>query len=213
MVVDNSSAWRMDPEVPLAGVVLNNVATTRQERVIRDALEGAGAPPVLGAVPRVSEDPLPGRHLGLVTATEHPGTREAIDTAARLVEAHVDLDALLAIAETATPVELPERTRPAKGAPVRIGVLRDEAFSFYYPENLESLENAGARLVAVSPSGATALPEVDGLYIGGGFPETHASLLSANESFRRSVFQAAQRGLPIWADPDETLTMAPPLPP
>ena len=81
----------LDPDVPLAGVVLNRVATSRQERVIRDALAQAGGPPVLGALPRIDDDPLPGRHLGLVTAAEHPRTQEAIETAARLAEAHIDL--------------------------------------------------------------------------------------------------------------------------
>ena len=171
----------LDPDVPLAGVVLNRVATPRQERVIREALEQAGGPPVLGAVPRIGEDPLPGRHLGLVTAAEHPGTQEAIAVAARLAESHVDLDALLDLAGRAPAVELPDREPPPRGSPVRIGVLRDEAFSFYYPDNLEALEELGARLVPFSALAGDALPDVDAVYVGGGFPELYAARLAAHE--------------------------------
>ena len=190
----------LDPDVPLAGVVLNRVATARQERVIRDALEQAGAPPVLGAIPRIADDPLPGRHLGLVTAAEHPRTRDAIATVARLVQDHVDLDRLLEIAGTAPAVELAEREAPAKGSPVRIGVLRDEAFSFYYPENLEALEELGAELVFFSALAGDPLPEVDALYIGGGFPELYATRLAAHRGLREILKAAVADGLPVYAE-------------
>jgi cobyrinic acid a,c-diamide synthase len=190
----------LDPEVSLAGVVLNRVATRRQERVIREALAAAGAPPVLGALPRQEGDPLPGRHLGLVTAAEHPRTQEAIATAADLVENHVDLDAMLQVARAAGTIELPERERPAGGGPVRIGVLRDEAFSFYYPENLEALEEEGAELVVFSALEGGPLPDVDALYIGGGFPELYADRLAANRTLRASLKTAIARGLPVYAE-------------
>jgi cobyrinic acid a,c-diamide synthase len=190
----------LDPQVPLAGVLLNRVATRRQERVIREALAAAGAPPVLGALPRVEGDLLPGRHLGLVTAAEHPQTREAITTAQGLVEAHVDLDAILEVAGTAAAIELPERERLAGGRPVRIGVLRDQAFSFYYPENLEALEESGAELLVFSALGGDPLPDVDALYIGGGFPELYADRLADNASLRESLRIAVARGLPVYAE-------------
>ena len=190
----------LDPDVPLAGVVLNRVATSRQERVIRDALARAGGPPILGAVPRLGDDPLPGRHLGLVTAAEHPRTQEAIETAARLAEAHLDLDTLLEISGKAPAVELPERERPASGPPVRIGVLRDEAFSFYYPENLEALEELGAELSFFSALAGDTLPEVDALYIGGGFPELYAARLAENRELRRTLREAVAAGMPVYAE-------------
>lgn len=190
----------LDPEVPLAGVVLNRVATARQERVIREALEQAGGPPVLGAVPRIGEDPLPGRHLGLVTAAEHPGAREAIAVAARLAEAHLDLDALLEIAGRAPAVELPDREPPPRGSPVRIGLLRDEAFSFYYPENLEALEELGARLVPFSALAGDTLPDVDAVYVGGGFPELYAARLAANRGLGESLRAAVADGMPVYAE-------------
>jgi cobyrinic acid a,c-diamide synthase len=190
----------LDPEVPLAGVVLNRVATPRQERVIREALAQAGGPPILGAIPRLDGDPLPARHLGLVTAAEHPRTREAIATAARLAEAHLDLDTLLEIAGRAPAVELPERKAPKRGAPVRIGVLRDEAFSFYYPENLEALEDLGAELAFFSALAGDDLPDVDALYIGGGFPELYAARLAENRVLAESLRAAVAEGMPAYAE-------------
>jgi cobyrinic acid a,c-diamide synthase len=190
----------LDPDVPLAGVVLNRVATPRQEGVIRDALARAGGPPVLGALPRIDDDPLPGRHLGLVTAAEHPRTQKAIETAARLAEAHIDLDAVGEIAGKAPTIELPDRDRPTSGPPVRIGVLRDEAFSFYYPENLEALEELGAGLAFFSALAGDALPEVDALYIGGGFPELYAARLAANRGLRESLRVAVDDGMPVYAE-------------
>ncbi|MCG6923020.1 MAG: cobyrinate a,c-diamide synthase [Acidobacteria bacterium] len=190
----------LDPDVPLAGVVLNRVATSRQEGVIREALARAGGPPVLGAIPRLDDDPLPGRHLGLVTAAEHPRTQEAVNTAARLVEAHVDLEMIEKVAGGAPPIEFPDRQRPTSGPRVRIGVLRDEAFSFYYPENLEALEERGAELAFFSALAGDALPEVDALYVGGGFPELYAGRLSENRVLRRTLPAAVAAGMPVYAE-------------
>jgi cobyrinic acid a,c-diamide synthase len=190
----------LDPDVPLVGVVLNRVATSRQERIIRDALAQAGGPPVLGALPRIDDDPLPGRHLGLVTAAEHPRTQEAIETAARLAEAHIDLNAVREIAGEAPTIELPDRNRPTSGPRVRIGVLRDEAFSFYYPENLEALEELGAELAFFSALAGDTLPEIDALYIGGGFPELYAARLAAHRGLRESIRVAVDDGMPVYAE-------------
>jgi len=191
----------LDPELDLAGVILNRVATVRQERVVREAIEDATGVPVLGAIPKIKgDDPLPDRHLGLVTAVEHPRRDEAINRAARAVAEHVDLDRVLAIAQGAKEVSL-EVAEPYPGrARVTIGYFSDQAFSFYYPENIEALEFAGARLVAVSPSSDSELPDVDGLYIGGGFPEVHVARLADNRDFARSVRRRAENGMPIYAE-------------
>jgi cobyrinic acid a,c-diamide synthase len=190
----------LDREVNLAGVILNQVSTGRQERVIRDAMEAVGAPPVLGAIPRLDGDLLPGRHLGLLTAVEHPRREEALRRAEDAVSAHVDLDALLASARSAPAVEFADHPARRAGEPVTIGVFRDRAFSFYYPENLEALEEQGAELVFISPLEDERLPEVDGLYAGGGFPEVHAERLSDNRGFREQVRAAVEAGLPIYAE-------------
>jgi len=190
----------LDPEVCIAAVVLNRVGTARHERIIREALGRVGGPPVLGAVPRLADDPLPARHLGLVTAVEHPERHDTLEKIARLIEAHVDLDALLETARSARTTSFPERSAPRAGAPVRIGVFRDEALSFYYPENLEALEDAGASPVVISPLGDRVLPEVDALYFGGGFPEVHVEQLAGNRPMREAVRRAAGRGMPIYAE-------------
>jgi cobyrinic acid a,c-diamide synthase len=190
----------LDRGVRLGGVVLNRVGSARQERVIRDAVRAAGGPPVLGAIPRQDHDPFPARHLGLVTAAEHPARERALSLAAELVTRHVDVEALLALARSAPEADFPDRAPVGAGLPVRIAVLRDEALSFYYPENLEALEEAGAVLTCVSPLAAATLPEVDAVYAGGGFPEVHAVRLSRNSAFRRALREAALSGLPVYAE-------------
>ncbi len=196
---------RFDPALNLAGVVLNPVANARQEKVVRRAIADSCGLPVLGAVPRLSLN-LPERHMGLLPPQEHPEVAQALRQAARAVAAHVDLDALWELMNTAP--ELPETgpplglepERPPAGPGPAIAVVRDAAFGFYYPENLEALEAHGARLEFCSALADAELPAADALYIGGGFPETHAARLAANHGFRRSVQEAARRGLPIYAE-------------
>lgn len=190
----------LDAEVHLAGVVLNRVGTARQERTIREAIRRASGPPVLGAIPRLAGDPLPGRHLGLVTAAEHPRREEAIEHAAAALRAYADLDALLELAGAAPPATLPMQERRRSAPSVRIGVLRDESLSFYYPENLEALEDAGVELIYVSPLRDRTLPALDGLYFGGGFPEVHADRLADNRALRDAVRDAAAAGMPVYAE-------------
>lgn len=197
---------RFDPELNLAGVILNPVANSRQEGVVRRAIEQTCGLPVLGAVPRLKLD-LPERHMGLVPPQEHAAVSEALHQAGRLVAAHVDVDQLLQIMSQARapaaqgpPLGLfPPGGRPLP-AEVTIGVVRDAAFGFYYADNLEALTNHGARLVFCSALSDEGLPAVDALYIGGGFPETHAASLAANRSFCRAVRRAAEEGLPIYAE-------------
>jgi cobyrinic acid a,c-diamide synthase len=190
----------LDPEVNLAAVLLNRVGTARQERVVREAIRRISGPPVVGAIPRLEGDPLPGRHLGLVTAAEHPQREEAIERAAWAVKTHTDLDMLLDTARSAPAATFPERSPLCSGPPVRIGVFRDAALSFYYPENLEALEEAGAELVFVSPLHDGTLPDVDALYFGGGFPEVHVERLAGNHAMREAVRAAAARGMPVYAE-------------
>jgi cobyrinic acid a,c-diamide synthase len=190
----------LDPQVPLAGIVLNRVGTARHEKIVREAIAGAGGPPVLGAIPRLKGSWLPGRHLGLVTAAEHPRREEALQAVAAAVSRHVDLQAVLDLSRSATPARFPASSPPPTGSVARIGVLRDEALSFYYPENLEALQACGAELVTVSPLREPGLPELDGLYFGGGFPEVHVSRLAANGSLREAVRDAAGAGMPIYAE-------------
>jgi cobyrinic acid a,c-diamide synthase len=191
----------LDPDLTLAGVILNRVGTRRQEAVIREAVLGDAGVPVLGAIPRLEGQPLPSRHLGLVCAGEHAEREAALEALAAAVEQHVDVEAVCAIAASAGGMPgavIPEPPRSQGYA--RVGVLRDAAFSFYYPENLESLEAAGAELVWISPLADRALPAIAALYAGGGFPEEYAEALAANEELRRALAAAIAAGLPVWAE-------------
>lgn len=194
----------MDPELPLAGVLLNRVATSRQERAVRTAVEEICGLPVLGSLPRLSDLAFPERHLGLLTPAEHPEVTLPITIARQAVEAHVDLERVQALAGHAP--ALTWTTDPEAGVPVgtgtgvRVGVVRDRAFTFYYPENLEALERLGAEVVAVNALTDRDLPPLDALYIGGGYPETHAAALAANGAFRASLRREIEAGLPVIAE-------------
>ena len=192
----------MDPKLNLAAVILNRVASQRHEAVIREAIAETTDAPVLGAIPRTQKLDLPSRHLGLVPVAEHPRSEEMLERAADLVEGFVDVSALLKVAQEAPRLEVaPESARAAPSGPrVRIGVARDVAFSFYYPENLEELEQAGAELVFVSPTADETLPDFDAFYIGGGFPEIYAARLSENRPFRHELRRRIAEGLPTWAE-------------
>ena len=192
-----------DPLTPIRGVILNQIARPRHESLIRSAIEHYCGLPVLGALPRLKCAVFPERHMGLVPPQEHAKALKAVNTARDLAQRYLDLDGLWQVAANAPPLpeaKLPEPLSLA-GEPVTIGIIRDSAFQFYYPENLEALEQQGARLVEVNALEDPLLPpELDGLYIGGGFPETHARQLSKNLSFRNAIKGAAQAGLPIYAE-------------
>jgi len=191
----------MDPELRLAGVILNRVATSRQERAIRTAVEEVCGLPVLGCVPRLSDLEFPERHLGLLTPAEHPAVVEPIRIARQTVERYVDLDAIRRLAESAPPLTWTEEVVPVVEArSLRIGVVRDRAFTFYYPENLEALERQGAEIVPVNALTDRDLPVLDALYIGGGYPETHAAGLAANAGFRHALRREIEAGLPVIAE-------------
>jgi cobyrinic acid a,c-diamide synthase len=173
----------LDSDVLIGGVILNRVATSRQESIIRASVESCTALPVLGAIPRVSGELLSSRHLGLITPEEHAHNLEAIASAAAIVSNSVDLQKMISIAKAAEPLQLTDPspgTKLQSGAGLRIGYFRSPAFTFYYPENLEIIDRCGAVKVPIDPLNDKTLPELDALYIGGGFPETHASTLSSN---------------------------------
>jgi cobyrinic acid a,c-diamide synthase len=191
----------LDPEVDLAGVILNRVGCGRHENIVREAVAGIAGTPVLGAIRRIKgDDPLPGRHLGLVTAAEHPAPEESIQRAAKAVADGVDIDRLLAVAQWAPELELMPAESAVEQVPVTIAYLEGKAFSFYYAENLERLRTAGVQLVPVDPESASDLPDVDGLYIGGGFPEVHAAHLGSNTAFTASIRARVDAGMPVFAE-------------
>ncbi len=194
----------LDPEVSIQAVILNRVAGPRHEKMLRTTIERYCQVPVVGAIPKLKGDDFPERHMGLVTALEHPEAKEAILARIQIVERYLDLEKVIHIANQAPPIRWQpvhpiNRVSKAYRQPV-IGVIKDSAFLFYYPENLEALERRGARLVTINALRDTCLPELDALYIGGGFPETHAAQLAANRRFRKSLQSAIEKGLPVYAE-------------
>ncbi|MCF8056045.1 MAG: hydrogenobyrinic acid a,c-diamide synthase (glutamine-hydrolyzing) [Desulfocapsa sp.] len=190
---------KLDERVDIRGVVLNQIGTKRHQDIVTQAVEKYTGLPVLGAIPRMRRDIFPMRHLGVIPHQEYEGSEEAMDVLAETAEEHLDLDR---IQEIMAPVGQPKTAIIPKKYKnrLRIGLLMDAAFQFYYSENLEALEQEGAELISINAMEEKELPQLDGLYIGGGFPETSAGALSANLSFRESVKMAAENGLPIYAE-------------
>jgi cobyrinic acid a,c-diamide synthase len=226
----------------IKGVVLNRVAGSRHERVLRDNIEHYCGIPVLGAIPKLRTQIFPERHMGLVPTPEHDWAGQSIDTAAQVASEHIDLDAIYERIRDLVPLEVTEdslrratfgpissRGQPSRGQKTKIrkqpatssvetkaddriqvissdierpkiGIIKDSAFQFYYPENMNALEEAGAETVFISPLTGQSLPELHALYIGGGFPETHAQELAENKRFRKELKAMAEDGLPIYAE-------------
>ncbi len=212
-----------DPQVSIKGVILNRVANTRHEKKLRDTIEHYCSIPVLGAIPKLSQQHFPERHLGLVPTPEHDWARDSIAAVVKIAQNHLDLAAIVNIAQQAPGLRGPRtdgrgmttedriqepgtgdqpvlRGPQGEGGRPRIGILKDSAFQFYYPENIDALSAGGADVVFVSPLKNIELPELDALYIGGGFPETHAQQLADNTRFSARLKALVEDGLPIYAE-------------
>jgi cobyrinic acid a,c-diamide synthase len=192
-----------DSEIKIAGVILNNVAGERHKKVIAGSVEKYTGLPVLGAIPRLTENEklIPGRHLGLIPPSEFATDEKLVGLLSEIAEKFLDVDRMVEIAKNVDDMRLniqPEFEK--KSVDVKIGYFNDSVFTFYYPENLEALKNEGAELVRISSLNNKSLPEIDALYIGGGFPETFAERLVQNQSMLESVKNAAEGGLPIYAE-------------
>jgi cobyrinic acid a,c-diamide synthase len=206
-------------DIKIAGIILNYVSGSRHEKKLRDAVEQHCEIPVVGSIPKDEDLRIAERHLGLIPSSETDEAESAVKGIGRRLKPYLDLDAILAIARGSkaprTPSHLPKerkkeesplsfgergRVRGTAGTKkVQIGILRDRAFNFYYPENLEALTNANAELIFIN-SLEDRLPEVDGLYIGGGFPEFFLKELGKNRGLRKDIASAVEAGLPVYAE-------------
>ncbi len=190
-----------DKDVSIAGVILNRVASPRHEGKLRASLECYTDVPILGAVGRHEALVVTERHLGLTTpceTDEYDGKIEQLKTA---VTQGVDLDWISGMADTASVADkIGPQSAPAGPADIRLGIARDAAFNFYYADDLDALERAGAELVFFNTLADERLPDVDGLFLGGGFPETQMAALEANAGLRNEIRSAAENGLPIYAE-------------
>ncbi|MEW6442159.1 MAG: cobyrinate a,c-diamide synthase [bacterium] len=203
----------LDPGVSIRGIVLNQVANARQESIIKGSIEKYCALPVVGSLPRIPALRFPERHLGLFPPQEHGDAEATIRLIQEAVERYLDLERLLFLAgQDAAEASHPQGTQIARGQGIpsqscerpscglRVGIFRDQAFHFYYPENLEMLREGGAEIIELDASREGALPHLDALYIGGGFPETQAEALAGNRDFMHSVREAVEAGLPVYAE-------------
>lgn len=193
-----------EPGLNLAGVVLNRTAGERHRSVLRKSIETHTDVPVLGMLPKIKENPIPERHMGLMSDQEYVGSDDrALDALADMAEQWLDMAAITQIAENASdfgPAPGPVFPGEPVEKNVRIGYVHDAALWFYYPENLEALEHAGAELVRLSILSDEPWPEIDGLYLGGGFPEVFADRIAANTGILSTIRNLSDAGLPIYAE-------------
>ncbi len=205
-----------DPEVKIAGVILNKVGGPRHEGKLRQVIERYTDIPVLGAIHRDARLAIEERHLGLVPGNEDSSAEQRIKAIAEIVAGQVDLDALLAVTKASpiahvkqsSPFDPGFRPTPSQGqalrgndqGPIRIAIAMDRAFGFYYSEDLDTLRDSGVELVPLDTLKTAALPDVAGLILGGGFPESFISELSANRGLRQDIQRAVEANLPVYAE-------------
>ncbi len=203
-----------DPDITIAGVIFNKVAGARHQKKLVDVTEHYTDIPVLGCIARSKDMILVERHLGLMPYNENNKASAKISLIADRVQEQVDLEKVLALSKQVSKIPdyhfsnskanapapnsnpNPERT-PAR---LKIGLCKDASFGFYYADDIEALEQAGAEIVIINTLHDQALPEIDGLFIGGGFPETHMQALSDNKSMRHSIYNAIESGMPVYAE-------------
>jgi cobyrinic acid a,c-diamide synthase len=205
--------------IRISGVILNYVSGARHEKKLKEAVEQYCGIPVVGSIPRDEDLRITERHLGLIPSSESNEAESWVERIGLKLESQLDLDQIIKIARSSKPLQTPNlllKKRKAKRSPfpleerngvrgtagtekTRIGIIRDRAFHFYYPENLEALMNANAELIFIN-SFEDRLPEVDGLYIGGGFPEFFLKDLEKNRKLREDIAEAIEAGLPVYAE-------------
>ncbi len=193
-----------DPDLRIAGVIVNRIASQSHFELLKEAIETHTGVPCVGWLPNNPDLAVGSRHLGLIPADELENLRKIVALAAEETAAHVDLERMLALAERETPLTGtpdPFAARAGAYAGLRVGYAWDQAFNFYYHDNLNALETLGVELVPFSPLRDGALPDgLDALYLGGGFPEVFGEKFQGNADFRRSLNRALVMGLPCFAE-------------
>ena len=191
-----------DKDINIQGVILNQLGGSRHEDKLRRVIEHYTDVQVVGAIHKDKRFDIDERHLGLLPSHEDPQSNKKIELLKQAIIDQVDLDNVIEIANQAPKLET-SFSFAATSVPepdIRIGIIRNTAFCFYYPDDLISLEQAGAELVEIDNINDDKLPDIDGLFIGGGFPETHLQELEANQTIRQDIHQAIENGLPVYAE-------------
>jgi cobyrinic acid a,c-diamide synthase len=192
----------LEAGLTIAGVVANHIGSDRHIAWLREALQSANLPPLLGGILRGAFPVLPSRHLGLVTGDERTLTPAVLNELADALEKSLPLEEVIALARGAKSLaDAAQRSPETLDRRVRLGIARDEAFHFYYPDNLEALRAAGCELVFFSPLHDEQLPkDLDAMYLGGGYPEEYAAALAANRDMRAAVRAFASAGHAVYAE-------------
>ncbi len=189
-----------DPDIKISGVILNKVGGPRHEGKLRAAVEHYTDIPVLGAVGRDEKITINERHLGLTTPSEIEQLDARLSGLYDAISNSVNIDQLLEISGDGFLPATPIQPNSTPKSDVKIAIARDSAFTYYYPDDLEALEQVGAELVFFDALNDSQLPEADGLFIGGGFPETHMKALEANRALRSDIKNQLQNGMPAYAE-------------
>ncbi len=197
-----------DKNVLIKGVILNRLGGSRHESKLRNVIEHYTDVDVVGAIHNDKRFDIEERHLGLVPGHEDPFCTQKINLLADAVNDQVNLNAIMATANQAPPLPVAntntsthiEIQSTQQNKDIKLGLVRCSAFGFYYPDDLQALTAAGAEIIEIDPCHQTELPEIDALFIGGGFPETHMSELEANKNLRTSIKSAIDNGLPTYAE-------------
>jgi len=196
---------QFDTSLNIAGVIINQLGGSRHESKLRNVIEHYTDVEVVGAIHHDQRFDLEERHLGLIPGNEDNNAQEKISQLQSAVNEQTNIDRILDIANLAAPLPSPDikqYTHHDTSLPldITIGVFRNSAFGFYYPGDLEMFEQCGARLLTIDAISDSRLPEVDGLFIGGGFPETHMMELEQNATLRADIYEAIDKGLPAYAE-------------
>ena len=191
------------PETNIAGVLLNYVSGSRHESKLRNAVEKYCKIPVVGSIPRDANLYIAERHLGLIPSRESNDADQSVKRLGEKLKSYFDVEQILSISKrfrmpSPSPIPVKEKERK-EGTQVKIGVIFDQVFNFYYPENFEGLRQWGADLVFIN-SLQDRLPQIDGLYVGGGFPEFFLEKLEKNKELRQDLWKAIDQGLPVYAE-------------
>jgi len=190
-----------DKDVNIAGVILNRVGGSRHEAKLRASVEHYTDVPVLGAIYRNADLSIEERHLGLIPSNETEDSRKLVQACREAVKSGVDIDRILSLeSRPLTRTATVQDVQAGSSSPLRIGIAMDAAFGFYYPGDLEAMKSLGVEVVPINMLHDTVLPDIDGLFVGGGFPEIHMQELEANSAMRESVRNAIENGLPTYAE-------------
>jgi cobyrinic acid a,c-diamide synthase len=192
----------LDPTIKVEGVILNHVKNRKHYLKAKEAVEKLANTPVIGGIPRDDAIKVEERHLGLVPAVERENIIKSIEKWGAVISKNVDLDALISIMKNSEKLSSGREPLWQEGnrKKTRIGVAMDEVFTFYYKENLEAIEANKGKIITFSPLHDEELPDVDGVYIGGGYPEIFADGLESNESMRKSILNFHNSENPIYAE-------------